>query len=376
MCGAGFSGDPTALAISAGATIIGFVRLDAGDEPRAARGVSRIIVFGGYGTFGAIVSRALAALGHAVTVAGRDRGRAEALARTLGDGHSALAADASDRDSCRRALEGHSVAVCCAGPFSGLGDALLAACVESAVHYVDIADDRAYVARGRGWDARFRAAGRAAVFGCSSLPGLSSALALRARAAYDDPPRAARATLFIGNRNPKGAAAVQSMAQALGRAVEAPQGRLTVFGDAERVRLPPPFGERVVRTIDTPDYDLLPALLGAAEVRVKVGFELGLTNRLFAVLASLGVRPGPCRRDAARAGGRAPARVRHLRRRGAVRALLGGRPHEPGRGRLGVGWAAHGGAAVRDGGPRAGRRPKRCRRRSLAARGDRRGSRS
>lgn len=254
--------------------------------------MSRIVVFGGYGTFGSIVSRALAALGHAITVCGRDPARAEAMARALGDGHSARAADASDRDSCRRAVEGHPVAVCCAGPFSDLGDALLATCVESPAHYVDIADDRAYVTRGRGWDARFRDAGRAAVFGCSSLPGLSSALALRARGAYDDPPRAVRATLFIGNRNAKGAAAVQSMAQALGHAVEAAQGRLTVFGDPERVRLPPPFGERVVRTIETPDYDLLPGLVGAAEVRVKVGFELALTNCLFAVLASLGVRPG------------------------------------------------------------------------------------
>jgi saccharopine dehydrogenase-like NADP-dependent oxidoreductase len=254
--------------------------------------VSRIVVFGGYGTFGAIVCRELAALDHAVTVAGRDRERAGALARALGAGHSAVAADASDGEACRRALEGHAVAVCCAGPFSALGDALLAACVESSVHYVDIADDRAYVARGRGWDARFRAAGRAAVFGCSSLPGLSAALATRARAAYPDRPHAARATLFIGNRNPKGVAAVQSMAQALGRPVAAPPGGLTVFGDPERVRLPPPFGERVVRTIDTPDYDLLPSLVGVAEVRVKVGFELALTNRLFAVLAAMGVRPG------------------------------------------------------------------------------------
>ena len=98
------------------------------------------------------------------------------------------------------------------------------------------------------------------------------------------------------------------MAQTLGRAVAAPQGRLTVFGDPERVRLPPPFGERVVRTIETPDYDLLPALVGATEVRVKVGFELGLTNRLFAVLGALGVRPGrTIAALLARAGGLLPA---------------------------------------------------------------------
>jgi NAD(P)-dependent dehydrogenase (short-subunit alcohol dehydrogenase family) len=254
--------------------------------------VSRIVVFGGYGTFGAIVCRELAALGHAVTVAGRRRERAEAFARGLGEGHSGVAADASDRESCRRAVAGHAVAVCCAGPFSGLGDALLAACVDAGAHYADIADDRAYVALGRSWEGRLRAAGRAAVFGCSSLPGLSSALALRARAAYADPPRSVRVTLFIGNRNPKGAAAVQSMAQQLGREVAAPQGRLTVFGEPERVRLPPPFGERTVRTIETPDYDLLPALVGAAEVRVKVGFELALTSRLFAVFSAFRVRPG------------------------------------------------------------------------------------
>jgi hypothetical protein len=43
---------------------------------------------------------------------------------------------------------------------------------------------------------------------------------------------------------------------------------------------------------ESPELDLFPALLGAREVRVKVGFEARLANRAFAGLARLGPRCG------------------------------------------------------------------------------------
>ena len=132
-----------------------------------------VVVFGGYGTFGSHVARELARLGHVVTVAGRDGDQARAAAAALGPRHRGLAADATDPQSCRQALAGQSVAVSCAGPFSGLGEGLLETCLAMRCHYADIADDRAYAARVRGWDERFRAAGLTAAYGCSSLPGLS-----------------------------------------------------------------------------------------------------------------------------------------------------------------------------------------------------------
>jgi NAD(P)-dependent dehydrogenase (short-subunit alcohol dehydrogenase family) len=252
--------------------------------------VKPVLVFGGYGTFGAHVARELARTGHAVTIAGRDRGKAEAAARALGPQHRGLGADVTDRESCRAALAGQAVATSCAGPFSALGEALLHECLAARCHYVDIADDRAHAARVRGWGERFREARLTAAYGCSSLPGLSGALALLAREGEAAAPRVARVTLFIGNANPKGVAAVRSAAEVIGRPITAPQGTVRGFADPETVRLPPPFGRRTVYNFDGAEYDLFPTLLGVSSVAVKVGFELPGAGVAFAALGALPAR--------------------------------------------------------------------------------------
>jgi hypothetical protein len=246
------------------------------------------VVFGGYGTFGAQVARELARMGVPLTIAGRDAAKAEAFARELGPAHRRLAADVTQPDSCRAALQQQTVAVNCAGPFGAFGPALLEACLEAGCHYADIADDRAYAARVRSYDTAFRQRNLAAVYGCSSLPGISGALALAARDLGPAmTPRHARVTLFIGNDNPKGRAAIASAVRVLGKPVRAPQGILTGFGDRAMVPLPPPFGRREVFNFESPEYDLFPGLLGVRSVAVKFGFELREANLTFALLAAL-----------------------------------------------------------------------------------------
>ncbi len=112
------------------------------------------------------------------------------------------------------------------------------------MHYVDIADDRAWHARLRTWDGRFRERNLTAAVGCSSLPGISGALAVLAAKRLPSVERA-RITLFIGNRNPKGEAAVRSAAAQLGKIFPAPQGILRGLAGRETVDLPP-FGARAV----------------------------------------------------------------------------------------------------------------------------------
>ena len=248
-----------------------------------------IVVFGGYGTFGSLVARALAADGLRLRIAGRDARRAARFASDLGPGHGGVAADASDSASCAAALAGARVAVSCVGPFraDGLGLALPDTCLAAGVHYVDIADDRGWLARLRGLGERFRERGLVAACGCSSLPGISGALALVAAEGLPQVERA-RVTLFIGNANPKGTAAVASAASQLGRRFQAPQGTLVGLRGREVVSLPPPFGRRSVHDLDSPEYDLFPDLLGAREVRVKVGFESRLATASFVALSHLG----------------------------------------------------------------------------------------
>lgn len=242
-------------------------------------------MFGGYGTFGTHIARELAASGLRVTIAGRTRQRAERAARMLGDAHQAIVADVGQSASCREAIEDHHVAVNAAGPFSKFETTLLDACLDAGCHYVDIADDRAYVARVRERSRDFEMAGRTAAYGCSSLPGISGALASVLGKTIAVPVDHARITLFIGNRNAKGKGAVQSAAATIGQPIEAPQGELVGFGGLERVPLYPPFGNRRTLNFNSPDYDLLPDLVSVRSVSVKVGFELPGVTAGFGVSA-------------------------------------------------------------------------------------------
>lgn len=246
------------------------------------------IVFGGCGTFGSIVARDLARLGVRVAIAGRDRARNERFAAELGAPHFAVACDLTQPDSCREALNlcggTNAVAVNCAGPFSRLSSALLDSCVELGSHYCDINDDRAYFKRVHGMSAAFAARGLAAVCGCASLPAISGALAL-AMPGSGTPPERARATLFIGNKNPKGFAAIDSAVESLNRPIAAPQGIVRGFRDGETIPVPKPFGPRKAYNFDSPEYDLFPELLGVTAVSVKVGFEMRLANWTFNALA-------------------------------------------------------------------------------------------
>jgi hypothetical protein len=263
--------------------------------------MKRAVIFGGYGTFGTLVARELARLGVNVVIGGRDRARAEALADSLGPAHRGTMVDVTNAVSCRAAVDHHAVAVNCAGPFGTLGPALLDACLEVGCHYADITDDRAYTQMVRSYSERFRQRGLAAVYGCSSLPGISGALALAARGLTQvaksseqnspiplaSPPQRARVTLFIGNNNPKGVAAVGSLLGGLGKPISAPQGMLRGFHDREVVSLPRPFGARGVFNFNSPEYDLFPELLGVQSVSVKVGFELRLITYGLRALAGL-----------------------------------------------------------------------------------------
>jgi hypothetical protein len=239
------------------------------------------------------VARELARREIPVTVVGRDGAKANALAAELGPAHRGEAASVTDPEACRRLLAAGAVAVNAAGPFSALGMTLVEACLEKGAHLVDIADDRAYTRALRERNDALAAKGLVAAHGCSSLPGLSGALALLAREGRTEVPVRARATLFIGNRNPKGSAAVASAVSVLGREIATPRGTVRGFRGREVVELPAPFGRRAVYDFESPDYDLLPALTGAHDVAVKVGFELRAATLGFAALAALSGHWGP-----------------------------------------------------------------------------------
>src|SRR5439155_1483536 len=87
-------------------------------------------------------------------------------------------------------------------------------------------------------------------------PAKAEALALQAREGTVAPVARVRVTLFIGNQNPKGEAAVRSLLAGLGRPIRTAEGTVRGFRDREVVALPAPFGRRGVFNFEAPEYDL------------------------------------------------------------------------------------------------------------------------
>jgi NAD(P)-dependent dehydrogenase (short-subunit alcohol dehydrogenase family) len=219
----------------------------------------RVLIAGGSGVFGRLLARELLRMTSAdLILAGRDVAAAVAACRELGapDRASPMALDLGDPESLTFAARGCVAVACAAGPFQELSRELPATAVRAGAHWVDIGDDEGWVVPildDTTLDAAGREAGLAVIPGLSTAPAISGALARWGRERLPGAQRA-RVTLFIGNRNAKGAGAIAS-AMAGG------------FGRPTRVDLP--FGRRLAYLGRSPDTELLRRDLGLdAEFRV------------------------------------------------------------------------------------------------------------
>lgn len=116
--------------------------------------------------------------------------------------------DLADAAAVHRFARGAYAFACAAGPFQTLDRAVVRAAVDAGAHWLDIADDEHWffdLLDDRALHALARERGVAVIPGLSSLPAISGALARRVL-----PAQRLKITLFIGNDNRKGAAAVAS----------------------------------------------------------------------------------------------------------------------------------------------------------------------
>lgn len=239
-----------------------------------------VVVVGGTGGFGLSICRLLVADGHAVVAIGRSRRKGEIAVGTV-DGLRFVAMD-------RREIGAHvllkleaDVVVDASGPFRGLEPTLAEAAIDAGIHYVDIADDRAYVARIRTLDADARHHRVALVSGASSVPALSSAVALNLAR---DLHRVDRVDVSItaSSHAAFGTSVLASMLSGAGRPIvhagaPAETGmmgyRQVSFSSGGHSMT------RHVLTCDVPDHDeLAPLLPGRPDVRFRAGGELAVHN--------------------------------------------------------------------------------------------------
>ena len=103
-----------------------------------------IAVYGATGFTGGLIARELKRLGADFLIAGRDRGKLEALSAELG-GVPFAAVSVEDAAGLREMLEPCSVVVACAGPFTLHGEPVVAAAVDAGTHYLDTTGEQGFM---------------------------------------------------------------------------------------------------------------------------------------------------------------------------------------------------------------------------------------
>lgn len=258
--------------------------------------MSRILVIGGYGGFGARLSRRLLAAGHRVLVAGRSREKAVAFC-AVREGAEPVVADRTNGIGMVLARERPDLVIDAAGPFQGSGYAVPEACIAMRIPYLDLADSREFVT-GIGALARDAQVTVPIVSGASSVPALSGAAVRRLGEGLD---RIERIDIAISasNRAVAGPSVAAAILSYVGKPVRLWRGqrwaRATGWQDLRRERFAiedeAPL-RRWIALAEVPDLSLLPEILpGRPAVIFRAGTELGF-QMLALWLASWPVRRG------------------------------------------------------------------------------------
>ena len=234
--------------------------------------MTRVLVIGAGGVFGSRLCEGLLRHGFEVVAAGRDRGRALAMAgrlRTAFAGGSIAVAvlDVTTLTAADLRATGADIVADMAGPFQGAEPTTARAAIAAGLHYVDLADGRDFVAAFPALDTAARKAGVVALTGCSSTPALSNAVLDRLTEGWREV-TSVEAAISPGARAPRGLSVMQAILSWLGRPVRVFAGGEWTkrrgwsglyrrdFGRA---------GRRRVSLCETPDLDLFPARFAPRE---------------------------------------------------------------------------------------------------------------
>ncbi|MBW8727075.1 MAG: saccharopine dehydrogenase NADP-binding domain-containing protein, partial [Inquilinus limosus] len=261
----------------------------------------RILILGGYGTFGGRLARLLAHEPRlTLLIAGRSRAKAEAFCRALG-GAAETVPLAFDRDgdaAAGIAAAGAEIVVDATGPFQAYGEApyrVVEACIAAGADYLDLADGADFVEGIGRFDEGTRVRGVAVLSGVSSFPVLTAAVVrhlARGLAHVDSIEGGIAPSPYAG----VGLNVIRAIASYAGREVRLTRDGAPASGRAlvetRRWTIAPP-GRLPLRStrfslVDVPDLRLLPALWpGLSEIWIGAGPVPPVLHRGLNALARL-----------------------------------------------------------------------------------------
>lgn len=254
----------------------------------------KVLILGGYGNFGKRIAAALIRHNVPVIIAGRNREKAETLARSLGSPLAEMAAfDVTHDLSAQLEALRPTVVVNTCGPFQTSNYDVARTCIAHGVHYIDLADGRDFVTGITALNEEAAKHGVAVISGASTVPGLSSAVIEHYRHEFLEIDSLTYG-ISPGQQAERGLATTQGILTYVGKRLKPFAGaKRPVYGWQDVYRQEyPQIGRRWMANCDIPDLDLLPAHYGIRAIRFSAGLELSFMHLglwLLSWLVRLGV---------------------------------------------------------------------------------------
>jgi hypothetical protein len=246
----------------------------------------RILVLGGYGTFGSRIVRALCADGFQLLVNGRSSSRAKALLQNI----MAEQADANITVACfdvfvelayqLQQLKPQLVIHCC-GPFQGQDTSIAKTIIDAGIHYIDLSDGRDYVQQMLLLDECAKQQKVTAITAASTVPTLSAAVLFHLQQKYqiqqfDE----VRIGISPGQKTVRGLATTEAVLSYIGKPLQPwnDQKYVSYGWQDTYLQVYPKIKNRLMGNCESADLDCLPQYFSIKKLTFSAGMESKLLH--------------------------------------------------------------------------------------------------
>jgi saccharopine dehydrogenase-like NADP-dependent oxidoreductase len=240
----------------------------------------RVVVLGGYGALGSRVSAAIARIPYVeCVIAGRHINEARRMAEQVLA--TTRAVDIEDRDEVEKVLADADIVVNCTGPYSDRNLNVARFCSRSGIHYIDFADDRAYVNGVLRLGPQARRNNSLLVTGAGSLPVIAAVLVDAVQSHFSEVDE-----VYVhgttGNQVATGLASTESLIGKVGASMRVKRrGRwrqLECWTEPHVIQFPDPVGRRRTYLYDVPNADEFARRYNARSANFSLGLQLAVFN--------------------------------------------------------------------------------------------------
>lgn len=246
--------------------------------------LKKVLILGAYGIFGKRITQSLAKANIPIIMAGRDNNKITELtneAKRIPNTASVETAvfDINKDIHKQLALLKPYLVINTCGPFQIANYNIAEACIEHAIHYVDLADGRDFVNGIHVLDQKAKAKNIYVISGASTLPTLSAAVVDHLRKNFSTLD-SLKYGISPGIKTARGLATVKAILSYLGKPLKTyPGAEKSMYGWQDIYRQDyPGLGKRWMCTCDIPDLDLFPAYYGLKSIQFSAGMESSLLH--------------------------------------------------------------------------------------------------